>query len=74
MATTGTLSLTTILRKTLLISWKIWKVIGSYVAYFEDTEENEQKAKRFADIIISLIENEGIYKILQEKGAEIEWD
>ena len=37
---------------------------GSYVAYFEDTEENEQKAKRFA----------GIYKILQEKGAEIEWD
>ena len=47
---------------------------GSYVAYFEDTEENEQKAKRFADIIISLIENEGIYKILQEKGAEIEWD
>lgn len=47
---------------------------GSYVAYFEDTEENEQKAKRFADIIISLIENEEIYKILQEKGAEIEWD
>lgn len=47
---------------------------GSYVAYFEDTGENEQKAKRFADIIISLIENEEIYKILQDKGAEIEWD
>ena len=25
---------------------------GSYAAYFEDTAENEQKAKRFADIII----------------------
>lgn len=48
---------------------------GSYVAYFDDTEENEQKAKRFADIIISLIENEEeIYKILREKGDEIEWD
>ena len=48
---------------------------GSYAAYFEDTAENEQKAKRFADIIISLIENEEeIYKILREKGDEIEWD
>ena len=48
---------------------------GSYTAYFEDTAENEQKAKRFADIIISLIENEEeIYKILREKGDEIEWD
>lgn len=48
---------------------------GSYVAYFDDTAENEQKAKRFADIIIFLIENEEeIYKILREKGDEIEWD
>ncbi len=31
---------------------------GSYAAYFKETRENEQKAKRFADIIISLIENE----------------
>lgn len=48
---------------------------GTYAAYFEETEENEQKAKRFADIIISLIENEEeTYKIVQEKGDEIEWD
>ena len=48
---------------------------GSYAAYFEDTAENEQNAKRLADIIISLIENEEeIYKILREKGDEIEWD
>lgn len=48
---------------------------GSYAAYFEDTRENEERAKRFADIIISLIENEeDIYKILREKGDEIEWD
>ena len=41
----------------------------------EDTAENEQKAKRFADMIISLIENEEeIYKILRERGDEIEWD
>lgn len=48
---------------------------GSYAAYFEDTRENEERAKRFADIIISLIENEeDLYKILREKGDEIEWD
>ena len=48
---------------------------GSYSAYFDDSAEYEQKAKRFADIIISLIENEEeIYKILREKGDEIEWD
>lgn len=48
---------------------------GTYAAYFEESEENKGKAKRFADIIISLIENEEeIYKILREKGEEIEWD
>lgn len=48
---------------------------GSYTAYFKYTEENEQKAKRFADIIISLIENEEeIYKLLRENGDEIEWN
>lgn len=48
---------------------------GSYVAYFDDTEENVHKAKRFADIIISLIENEeSIYEILRANGDEIEWD
>ena len=44
---------------------------GTYAAYFEENEENEERAKRFADIIISLIENEEeIYKILREKGDE----
>lgn len=48
---------------------------GTYAAYFEESKENEKKAKRFADIIISLIENEEeIYKIVREKGDEIEWD
>lgn len=48
---------------------------GSYVAYFDDTAENELKAKRFADIIVFLIENEEeLYKIIREKGDEIEWD
>lgn len=45
---------------------------GTYAAYFEESEENEEKAKRFANIIISLIENEEeIYKILREKGNGI---
>lgn len=48
---------------------------GSYAVYFEDTKENELKAKRLADIIISLIEDEEeIYKIVRDKGDEIEWD
>ena len=48
---------------------------GSYVAYYELTEENERKAERFAQIIISLIENEEeLYRIVREKGDEIEWD
>lgn len=48
---------------------------GSYVACYELTEENEKKAERFAEIIISLIENEEeLYRIVREKGDEIEWD
>ncbi|MDE5871011.1 MAG: immunity 51 family protein, partial [Muribaculaceae bacterium] len=48
---------------------------GSYVAYYEDGAANEDKAKRLADLIISIVENkEEIFKILREKGDEIEWD
>ena len=48
---------------------------GSYVAYYEDGAANEDKAKRLADLIISLVENkEAVFKILREKGDEIEWD
>ncbi len=48
---------------------------GGYVAYYENGVENEAKAKRLADIIVSLIENkEEIFRILRENGDEIEWD
>lgn len=48
---------------------------GSYAAYYPPTEENEQKAERFAQIIVSLIENEEeLYRIVRENGDEIEWD
>lgn len=48
---------------------------GSYVAFYKLTEENEKKAERLVKLIISLIENEDeIYKIVREKGSEIEWD
>ena len=48
---------------------------GSYAAYYPSAEENEKKAERFAQIIVSLIENEEeLYQIVREKGDEIEWD
>lgn len=48
---------------------------GSYAALYECSEENEKKAQRFADIIVSLIENEEeLYRIVRECGDEIEWD
>lgn len=48
---------------------------GAYVAYFEDTAKNERKGRRFAEIIISLIENEEeLYQIIREKGDEIAWE
>ena len=46
-----------------------------YVAYYASTVENEEKAKKFMEIIISLIENEDeLYRIVRENGDEIEWD
>lgn len=48
---------------------------GSYLAYFEETPENEEKALRFADIIVSLIENqEEIYQIIRGHADDIEWN
>ena len=48
---------------------------GMYVAYYDISKENEAKAERFADIIISLVENEEeLYSFLRENGEEIEWD
>ena len=49
---------------------------GSYAAYYGTvSEENEKKAQRFAEIIVSLIENEDeLYRIVRENGDDIEWD
>ena len=48
---------------------------GSYAAYYDLTDENENKAKRFVEIIISLVENEEeLYHIIRENGNKIEWD
>lgn len=48
---------------------------GSYAAHFALSEENEKKAERFVGLIRSLIENEEeLYRIVREKGEEIEWD
>lgn len=48
---------------------------GSYVAYFEPTEENAKRAERFAQIIVSLVENEEmLYQLVRDKGDKIEWD
>ena len=47
----------------------------AYFANYKLTEENEKKAERFAEIIVSLIENEDeLYRIVRENGDEIEWD
>lgn len=49
---------------------------GTYVAYYEKgNAENEEKAIRFAEIIISLIENkQELFRFLHERGDCIEWD
>ncbi len=48
---------------------------GSYFAHYELTKKNEEKAKKFSEIIIDLIENEDkIYEIVKNEGNNIEWD
>lgn len=48
---------------------------GSYAAYYDLTPQNEKRAEKFVDIIISLIENEEeLYRIVREESDEIEWD
>lgn len=48
---------------------------GMYVAYYDFSPENEQKAKRLGEIIVSLIENEEeLFQFLRDNGDEIEWD
>lgn len=48
---------------------------GMYTAYYDMLPENEVKAQKLANIISSLIENEEeLYRIVRDKGDEIEWD
>ena len=46
-----------------------------YEAHWPLTPENEAKAKRFEEIIRSLVEHEEtLCRFVQENGEEIEWD
>ena len=48
---------------------------GMYVAYYDLTPKNEEKADKFIEIITKLIENEEeLYKIIRKDGKKIEWD
>lgn len=48
---------------------------GMYAAHYPLTPENELRAKKFVEIIRSLIENEEeLYRIVREESGEIEWD
>ena len=48
---------------------------GMYVAYFEASPGNEEKAKKLGEMIVHLMENEEeIYQIVREHGEDIEWD
>lgn len=48
---------------------------GSYVVYYDYTEENKRKAKSLENIIIHLIENEEeVYRIIREDGDKIKWE
>ena len=46
-----------------------------YEAHWPLTPENEAKAKRFEEMIRSLVEHEEeLCRLVQEEGGEIEWD
>ena len=48
---------------------------GSYVAIWPLSPENEARAKRFEELIRSLVEHEEeLCRLVQEEGGEIEWD
>lgn len=48
---------------------------GMYVAYYELTPENLIKSEKLVAVFQNLIDNEEkIYEIVEEHGAEIEWD
>ena len=48
---------------------------GMYAAYYPYTKENEEKAKKFGEIICNLVENpKELYRIVKEESNEIEWE
>ena len=48
---------------------------GMYEAYYAPSSENEERARKFDEIIRNLIENENkIYRITREEGKNIAWD
>ena len=48
---------------------------GMYAACYDRSAANEARAHKLAEIIRSLIENENeLYRIIREEGANIAWD
>lgn len=48
---------------------------GSYSEYYSGTDDNEGRAKRLADIIISLVSDEKkLFDFLRTHADDIEWD
>lgn len=47
---------------------------GLYDAYFKESDANRDKAKRLADMLTSLIDNEQeLCRIVREEGDKISW-
>lgn len=47
---------------------------GLYDAYFKENDANRDKAKRLADMLSSLIDNEQeLCRIVREEGDKINW-
>ena len=48
---------------------------GSYFAYYSLTPENWEKAEKFKQIVVDLVENESrIFEFLESYGDSVEWD
>ena len=48
---------------------------GMYVAYYETSKENEERAASLLEVITDLIDNENkLYEIIKKEGNLIEWD
>ena len=48
---------------------------GKYTAYYKQNPQNEAKAKKLAEIIEELIENESkLYDIVKNNADEIDWE